>query len=1202
MSHAHSAPTSQSQPQSQNHAQNQSQGPNTNPNSFHPLVLDNGASVPGTGAWEVSRPMLDAAETPLHESIVVELFPNELQARARGLREFSSHSLTARDKIGLILILFSACKNPEMGVEAGSGSEDGAAADAARKKKRKSKPRKTNFLQEEADENDDPNDDAAVEAALDAEIDPHAIPTQAPALGFAIDNEGNVSMSQRILVYFEVVRSEMGDPLVLRYVFVSQDRNFSWDRYITNLIKSNVQRRLKAPRKFEEDTKKKWMPHLSLTSQEDWMAKYLCTVCPSLAMDVNAHGLALDGANPGSVTRVLGMVSYFDQVRRVVNQVELDKTWIPESNHRVMRQCKKVQYQLSNYAVTNLVNGRVASLKYQFPAATRADVWQYDFLSAKPEMVWVTQFPHIPADQSQLKAVSTISPVHHRSHFLRLATEASTKIGSTETSQSEDRVQVLAETNAAALKQMDDSAQKLWRSQPKNWNALLDAMTESSASMGAVARFFREERCGPATSAGHNGPLLYKHTVPCVDSTLTQFQNWILHFYAQLDDNFKLRGNHDTALYLVSTSLAPFAYNGFIIPHTVMTGAAGTGKSFLLELLKLFMIPGTFEAFTRVTNKVFETVDDQNNLGVLFDEMSRHILGTDESGRGTGGTGDPAIKSALSSSVMSLSSFFQDEAGVRRAIKIFKKFHSWLVGASNDSRDDFPSAIQSRLFIRDILQAFRAFEDNVDIDVAEMFAGLKADENADKREAFVEEMHDLMMLSILTMQAIRVKLLPEPALDVYHLSKWRFLKFLEARGIKIKEDRKLERMTTSAYILTVMQAVLDVFWCGTDREFQFSHLEKLKDHLCIDLQTTAVVLSMHFDQYVDVLEGDAVKCFVGTPYASVRSQLASLPKQQLHLFFPDADETTAAEDRHPVHAIDVSYVMVNCAGTRFTSQLESASNLMANAMNRKGFTCTPQQMVHRIQNLCRSTVGNRVVMRMDEGRSKVFVLREWLELAYRTTPWQLQQEALQTLAYPKMRRNTRLLTLCPTEFAAESRDVSALTLFHLPRVVELEDLRERVDKWRFPCDDKFRVLDCDVEEWVATNLNLPNMIPKVRWNRWASRVSTDAAQTTLRYPTACIEPLRRNHRIRCLALARSFELPAEIRLLGDVSMEKDKDKDDDEKEKEKQREKRERTRVLHEYGAIRTISIETSGVENPKAFAQIKRMELEAKRRRVFMT
>lgn len=1172
--------------------------PNTSPQSFHPLVLDNGGTAHAAEPWEVVRPMLEPSETPAHESIVVEFFPHELQTRARGVREFSTHQLTAAKKVGLLLILFSACKNPQLGAEPGAGSEaDAAQHETVRKQKRKSKPRKTNFLSEEAaevDENEnetenyDPNgggnDDAAVEAALEA--DPAAMQTASPALGVHVDQHG-VHLCQRILVFFEVVRSELGEPLVLRYVFVNQDRHFSWDRYISTLIKINAQRRIKTPRKFEEDQKKKWLPHLSLVSQEDWMAKYLSTVCPPLMQSMEASGLPLTEANPGSVTRVLGMVSYFDQIRRVL-EVSDDPSWIPESARRVVRQCRRAQYTLNNYAVTDVVNGRVAALKYQFPAATRADVWQYDFLSAKPEMVWVTQFPHIPPDESQMVSARGLSAPNLRAHFLRVAAEACTRLGDTETNAGApstiDRVQVLAETNEAALKRMDASERRVWRAQAKNWNALLDAMTESSASMGAVARFYRE-RCDVASANGHNGPLLQRHSVPCTDVTLTQFQNWILHFYRNLDENFNLRGNHDTALYLVTTSVAPFAYNGNIVPHTVMTGAAGTGKSFLLDLLKLFMIPGTFEAFTRVTNKVFETVDDQNNLSILFDEMSRHVLGMDEAGRGTGGTGDPAIKSALSSAIMSLSSFFQDDAGVRRAIKIFKEFHSLIVGASNDARDDFAPPIQSRLFMRDILQTARAFEENVDRSVAEMFAEHAPDEVVARRTAFVDEMHDLMMLTILAMQAIRVKLLPEPNTGFFNLCVWRFLHFLSSRGVIIKEDRKYERMQTSAYILTVMQAVLDVFWTGEPTEFQFSDLSKLADHLCTDVQTSAVVLSMHFDQYVDVLEGEAVKAFVGDTYAAVRTKLGEASKDLLWRFFPDSSETTAPQDRHPVHGVDLSYVMITCEPTRMFSQLECAAQQMANALNRRGFTCTAQQMLHRIQTLCKSFMNNRKVMRLDEGHRRVFILREWLELAYTTTPWEMQREALETLASPYMHANTRLLTLCPTHFSAESKSVPELTLFHLPRVVDLEGLRGRSSSWIVPCNDMFRQYDCDAEEYVATEAKMWKMVPARKWRRWQLRAGADAS--AMLYPHHFARRLQDNHRVRCVALAGCFAPAAS-------------GKDETQKQRE---------RMMLQYGAGRRVVLPKTEAAAAASVAderradreRIDRVEMETKRRRLFL-
>ena len=293
-------------------------------------------------------------------------------------------------------------------------------------------------------------------------------------------------------------------------------------------------------------------------------------------------------------------------------------------------------------------------------------------------------------------------------------------------------------------------------------------------------------------SAAHP-PLPVAHALS--DATTSPFANMAQRFLHVLERDFHVAVLHKHAFWAFAASLGVYEFNYGLKHHMLFSGSSARGKSFVLDLLHRFWIPGSAEKVSYETKRANSTESNMNAMIVTHDEVSGELFKQ--------GAGDPELKERLSSGRTS-SRVFSTEGGRRKTQRVESKQQIVMIGLTNEPFDKLPEPVASRFACVEVeARPVRAGRELVDL------LALPVDRAA--QEAFIHEMRQVQAQVALVYTKIYVGLLPEvdmrEALAAFGLVQAR----VKTCGLDIVQ-RDLQRLVLLARGLAIWSAVYEAWF------------------------------------------------------------------------------------------------------------------------------------------------------------------------------------------------------------------------------------------------------------------------------------------------------------------------------------------------------------------------------------------------------
>ena len=180
------------------------------------------------------------------------------------------------------------------------------------------------------------------------------------------------------------------------------------------------------------------------------------------------------------------------------------------------------------------------------------------------------------------------------------------------------------------------------------------------------------------------------------DSELTVFGHFVQRLYMQINHHGLVSTAHDSIFQMLIGCLDAYRCSPDLHLNGIATGNSSTGKSFMLDLVKSWSIPGTISETTRKT-AASDAVEPENpgafsDRILFFHELPGSMVkeGYRENDQ------EAELKSALTSGIVTTEHFHQDDDGTRRKRRIENDVTGTIWAANNDGMKGMSESMVSR--------------------------------------------------------------------------------------------------------------------------------------------------------------------------------------------------------------------------------------------------------------------------------------------------------------------------------------------------------------------------------------------------------------------------------------------------------------------------------------------------------------------------
>jgi hypothetical protein len=284
-----------------------------------------------------------------------------------------------------------------------------------------------------------------------------------------------------------------------------------------------------------------------------------------------------------------------------------------------------------------------------------------------------------------------------------------------------------------------------------------------------------------------------------------------------------------------------------LFPHMALDGAAGIGKSELMELTRDKCIPGSYRMVGHDSAKAYANGKTYDHQAFFYDETPLNF-----SNHGDNGTGDPILKSMLSRNEVITTTTSFDANGKRFTEEIYTSMKITIIMNSNDY-SIMPDTMKSRLnpvFISKYLNMgadMSVKNAQVDPDVLEGVKFIKMKEQA---------------LVCMVETAIEAGFLPQVNMDSVILQ-WSRMKRFFASNASIYLDNRRDKFVIS-YVrgLCLKEAVHRVF-CTEEvfsyaKPFEYTDLLSIAPYLTATEEQLVFIVTLLEDSLTDSLMGEVL--------------------------------------------------------------------------------------------------------------------------------------------------------------------------------------------------------------------------------------------------------------------------------------------------------------------------------------------------------
>jgi hypothetical protein len=427
-----------------------------------------------------------------------------------------------------------------------------------------------------------------------------------------------------------------------------------------------------------------------------------------------------------------------------------------------------------------------------------------------------------------------------------------------------------------------------------------------------------------------------------IDPALSHFGNFYAHFGNDLEQFHGVKSLHSTIVMTWVAALTAHQMSFDLKVNVIFPGPAAVGKSYVMDLLKLHLLPAFMvNAASRFTKCAFQTSTDKVHDLYVSDEFDNDLIGLDRFGR-TVGTGDPIFKALMTSQEVTVQSFAFDLEGNRIMVTTKSRMPCVFVGATNYSMHAIPAPICSRMVVRPCFELDRPNHDIQEKDFARAQSG---GERVSTR-AVDYRYQKLAVLGLIVEQLIYTRRIQPPSMLTAKIMMLRICAYLDAQGIDTKRAMRatyhVEKLARKMVILNALDIVFNtttVF--AADKPFELKDVMQCEIYMQCTEEMIWFAFQMLSDQFLDV---DAARPVVAIAIAEAK-------------YTPGAAATASTVFYRHGDVPDFNYVLVkgifSDKGTG-TSHVRALAMRMATSMTRGSFTTSIENIEGIIQSMTES--------------------------------------------------------------------------------------------------------------------------------------------------------------------------------------------------------------------------------------------------------
>jgi len=297
------------------------------------------------------------------------------------------------------------------------------------------------------------------------------------------------------------------------------------------------------------------------------------------------------------------------------------------------------------------------------------------------------------------------------------------------------------------------------------------------------------------------------------------FCNFMLRRYKDIDAAFHPGRQMEAAMLGHIASPAGFCHEMRMRPAVLYLGPASTGKSYVLDIAKKLMPPGTTAEVVYRTAKSGLTETDETDRVVIEQEVSRELLGVDKMGNSIGV--DPWIKNMFNNQVLTaryMEHRSDPETGavIREDKMCAKRYEVSFLGASNDPVTGREDAMIER-FIKYTMHASTE-EDQRIVALMEMPEWTTP---TGLRKEVCEQYQSFYCLVAFAEKAIESNAIEKPNMDAVCEMK-HLLEYVNQKyGMYTDNPKSFDKMFALCRCLTIQYAVYAAVCSENGRGFRF---------------------------------------------------------------------------------------------------------------------------------------------------------------------------------------------------------------------------------------------------------------------------------------------------------------------------------------------------------------------------------------------
>ncbi|GBG33579.1 Hypothetical Protein FCC1311_098022 [Hondaea fermentalgiana] len=317
-----------------------------------------------------------------------------------------------------------------------------------------------------------------------------------------------------------------------------------------------------------------------------------------------------------------------------------------------------------------------------------------------------------------------------------------------------------------------------------------------------------------------------------IDRCLTSFGNMIAADFYDLESVMGVSTTHAIAHIALVCAFNAHQYKlGALHLNLLLLGTGSSGKSFILDLVKMLLVEGVATKIAHMTEKALTTGENNNDHISMFHEIPASLIGTD--GRQNGAeTGNTILKDALTSGTVETQTIVITEDG-KRVRRNYKSERSGvIIGASNEREDKMSQSMRTRFLCVPVNEYERIGHTVTDKKRGSMdLTDKDASRDKQKRKRlFAMRIRRRLCMVHMVERLIATGTIEEPDLSIAKLCVQKCMDYIKEKmypGTQYNQ-RDYDFVVTYARTLTLMHAceryANDAESPGLDREFTFKNL------------------------------------------------------------------------------------------------------------------------------------------------------------------------------------------------------------------------------------------------------------------------------------------------------------------------------------------------------------------------------------------